>query len=792
VRALSVDPGGDVWIATNGAGVFRFRDGRYEGFGAEQGLSSQATFSLRHDRGGQLWVGAQRGLNRYVDGRFERVPAARELDESRVFAIADDRHGNLWIAAEGKGLCRLARETLTCDATIEGLGNDLVRTFHEDREGSLWIGSTNGGLHRLSESKLATITSTAATSSVRTVTQLADGDLLAGLDGGGLAHLRDGVLVEHPLSTRLASPFLRSIRSDADGTIWIGSLGGLSRVRGDEVTNYSTRSGLIDNVVYTTEPAKDGLWIGTSKGLMRMSEDRFETLLGDEPMDVRALHDDHRGRLWVGLREGLRCRDGEVFTHCGLGTDLTDATVFTFHRENEDTLWIGTSNGVLRVRGNEAVRYGTRDGMFDDIAFQILDDDAGNFWMTSNRGIYRVARADFDAYDRGHIGLIGSVAYGKADGMRSAQCNGASQPAAWKSRDGRLWIATAGGLVLVDPRALEANSTPPPVSIERVVVDDVDTDPHTLARVGPGIDKLEFHYAGMSFIAPEKVRYRYRLEGFDRDWVDAGSRRAAYYTNLAPGDYAFRVRASNNDGIWNEAGATLPFAIVPYFHESAAFRIGVLAGIAVGIVALYRLRLWRMHQRERVLVGLVDARTDALRRANAELHRLASLDGLTRLGNRATFDEMLDRLWQDHRERQAPLALLLCDIDYFKSYNDTYGHPAGDEALQRVAAVLDGSVRERRDVAARYGGEEFVLLLSNTAPDEAMAFAVGLLDRVRDLRVPHAGSTAAPYLTLSIGLAARVPNVDQPPDMLLAEADQALYRAKAAGRDRARAADPAG
>jgi len=235
--------------------------------------------------------------------------------------------------------------------------------------------------------------------------------------------------------------------------------------------------------------------------------------------------------------------------------------------------------------------------------------------------------------------------------------------------------------------------------------------------------------------------------------------------------------------VWNEAGAEAAFTIKPRIFETASFRV-LVAFAAIGtLFGMYRLRLWRVRENERALTREVAVRTEALRAANEELRRLSSLDGLTHIANRGAFDERLIRTWDDHRARGASLAVLLCDIDSFKAYNDTYGHLAGDATLASVAGTLASVARSPADLAARYGGEEFALLLANCKAPEAAVVAQRLLDTVRALGIEHRESGVVPVVTISIGVAVHVPNGNSPEE-LVRRADQALYRAKAEGRNR--------
>lgn len=786
IRGMTADTKGGVWVAMDGGGVAHFHDGTVELLGVAEGLPDMGAIDVHADRAGTLWVGTQSGLARYRNGRFQHVPAAAALDGKRIFTILGDREGNLWAMVDGAGLCRLNAQGLQCAQNIQSLSHDAVLFMFEDREGNLWIGGTNSGVHRISDAKLATAVGTLDSNSVRAIHEDASGTLWVGTEGAGLAVLRGFTLVPYPHNDRLPSVFVRALHGDADGNLWVGTLEGVSRIAPDHrATHFKTDSGLPGANVYAiTADAAGGIWLGTSAGLAHLRDGRITVVDAVGTTDIRALYQDRHGRLWIGQQSGLQCLRGARLDRCGTADGLPTSSVLAFHEAADGTMWVGTSKGILRLRDGKITRYTERDGLHDDVAFTILDDGVGGFWTSSNRGIARLAKSDFPAFDNGAIAALRPRLFGRNDGMLSNQANGASQPSGLRARDGRLWYATPRGLVMVDPARLRHNQLPPLVSVERVVVDAVNQDPDRIRPVSTGGQKLEFHYAAMSFVSPDAVRYRYRLDGFDSEWVDAGTRRVAYYTNLRPGDYAFRVIAANNDGVWNNTGDSVAFSIVPEYYETQWFRtlLGLVAIAA--LVALYRFRVWRLRANERELMHVVAERTDALRKANAELMRMASLDGLTRIGNRAAFDAALARLWDDHRARGASLAVILCDIDEFKAYNDTYGHQAGDTALIRVAATLQAQARLGTDVAARYGGEEFALLLATLKLPDAIAAATRLLDAVRQLGIPHRASTVAPHVTLSIGVVALIPDGNVSSEQAILAADQALYRAKNEGRDR--------
>lgn len=791
-RAIVADPAGGIWIAADGVGVVHWQAGRTRLYDAADGLPSNAVYSLAVDAAGTAWAGTQNGPAYFGDGRFQREPRVAALDGRRIFTLYGDRQGGVWFAPLDGGLCRLAASGFACDTTLAGMHGETVRSMFEDREGNLWIGTTSTGLHRLSQSKLVTLTGPMASNAVRAVHPAADGTLWIGTDGGGLARYRDPLLEPADAYNRqLPSQLVRAILTDAAGRLWVGGTEGVIRFGTDgRARTFGIGEGLPGTIVFAFAPARaGGMWTGTLQGVARIDGEQVHVAEPTRGDDTRALYEDPGGRLWIGLRSGLRCLHEGVLDRCG--TDgLPGTSVFAFHEDAAGSLWLGTSSGIVRIRDGTVSRYAERAGFHGDAVFALLDDGAGNFWFSSNRGIGRIEQADLAALDSGQVQAIAPRWYGTADGMLNAQGNGASQTPAGRTGDGRMWFGTAKGVVRVDPRHMQGNPQPPPVVVERMLVDGVEVDPARPARLGPGVERLELHYAGMSYVSPSAVQYRYRLEGFDRAWTEAGNTRSAHYTNLPPGDYVFRVMASNNDGVWNQAGASVRFTLQPRWHQTWWLRSLVLVALAVLVVLGVRLRLRAAHARERELTAQVAQRTDALREANARLQRIAASDALTGIANRGEFNRRLRLAWEDHARRDASLAVLLVDVDDFKAYNDSYGHISGDQALTAVARRLVAITRSDGDLAARYGGEEFTVLLPDCDTQAALALARRMVDDIRGCALPHRSSSVGANITVSIGAASVHPARGGSADALLRAADAALYRAKAAGRDRALGAPP--
>lgn len=628
VMSILEDHEGSLWVGTSGGGVARRKDGVFTRIGAEQGLSSNFVWSIHEDRDRAIWISTEGGgLNRYKDGALRAWKREDGLPSERVMPVLEDRHKNLWIGTDA-GLSRLTGAGLSTLSAKTGFAKDNVRALFEDVEGSLWIGASDGGLNRFRDRRVSVLTARdgLAASSIRTVYEGRDGSVWIGTDGGGLNRLKDGQLTVLTTNDGLAHNDVWSILEDSSGELWVGSAGGgLSRLRGGRpFATLTAQGGLSSDAVSAIYQDRKGrIWIGTQGGgVDRFHDGRVERgALGPALAGalVSVIHEDRAGDLWVGTSgSGLfRWRDGGVtrFTTAeGLGSDL----VLSLHEDAAGALWIATSGGgISRVKDDSVATFRERDGLYDDLAYQILEDDRGYLWMSCNRGIYRVKKSDLEDFAAGRLRAFASQAYGTADGLSSNECNGRVQPAGVRTRDGRLWFPTMDGLVIIDPEKLASNTRPPPVLIEEVLVDK-----HPIAAdatVPPGRKDIEIRYTALSFAAPSRVLFKYMLEGFDEEWVQAGARRVAYYTNLPPGDYRFRVIACNEDAVWNEEGAAVAFALAPHFYQRPWFFGACALLLALSGFGGHRLRVRRLKEREAELVRLVAARTGELETALSSL-----------------------------------------------------------------------------------------------------------------------------------------------------------------------------
>jgi ligand-binding sensor domain-containing protein/serine/threonine protein kinase len=627
IRAIFEDRAGNLWIGTS-AGLSRLKDEKFTVYSAKDGPLNSPIRAIYEDRSGNLLIGTNGGgLFSFKDGKVINSYTTRDgLSNNFVYQILEDRDGNLWLATNGGGLCRFRDGKFKSYTTKDGLLNDLVRSIYEDREGSLWVG-TNGGLNRLKDTIFTSYTTREGLSNdnVRTLYENRDGSLWIGTDGGGICRFKDGVFTTFTTKDGLVNDGVRAFFEDHEGTIWIGTTGGLSRLKDGRFTNYSTKNGLSNDFVYSLcEDRAGNLWVGTAGGGLNRFRDGqftvFTTKDGFSNSSVRAIYEDRDGNLWFGTTGGgLYCFKGGKFNNYTMKDGLSNDNVLALYEDRNGDLWIGTNGGLNRFKGGKFRAYTTKEGLFDNTAFQILEDGKENLWISSNRGIFRVSKKDLDSLDRGAIKSFNCVVFGKADGMGANQCNGASQPAGCRTSDGRLWFPTIKGVSMIDPENIKFNSLPPPMVIDLVIADDQLLDLSKKAILSPGMEKFEFHYAGLSFLTPHKVKFRYKLEGFDKEWVEADVRRTAYYTNIPPGDYQFRVIACNNDGVWNEKGASYSFLMPPPLWRTWwAYLLYIISIVGIGYGGV-RFRLETLHRRNDILEAKVAERTAELAKKNEEL-----------------------------------------------------------------------------------------------------------------------------------------------------------------------------
>jgi signal transduction histidine kinase/ligand-binding sensor domain-containing protein len=612
VNALGEDDRGAVWLGTAG-GVTRFADGGFRAW-PRRDLDVGAVTAVLPTGDGGLWIGGDRGLVRWTPdaGVTRRFGASGGLPHEAVSVLFRDGDGNVWVGTAA-GLARLRDGGFETLPDAPGEPRLAVQTIFEDRERNLWVGTRAGGLLRLNEGAFTSFTGAEGLPGDRlsAVIEARDGAVWLGVDGVGLVRWHGGRARTFTPADGLCTPAIQAMLEDRDGRIWVGGSSGktanLCRLEGERFRDFGFDTGLSPGapVRALVQDRSGTIWIGSGQ-VYRIDDDRLrpEPFPEDVPTrnrNVFAIHEDAAGALWVGAGSGLYRRQGTQWTRYRPADGLSGNPTFAIEEDSDGTLWFGTIFGITRLRAGVFTGLRAEQGLFDDAVFQLLDGGDGALWLCTPRGVFRVDRRGLG--DRGAPPPV-VKRFGVSDGMKTNECQGVEgHGGAVRTRAGAMLFATIRGLASVDPRRLHQNRLPPPVVITRVLTDGRAADPGPRVVVAAGTRTLQVDYAALSLSAPEKVRFRYRLVPFEDRWVDAGGRRAAFYTNLRAGSYQFRVVASNNDGVWNETGATLAVTWRPALHQTVAFRTA--AALALGLVAfgLYRLRLSQVKARHAAVLG---------------------------------------------------------------------------------------------------------------------------------------------------------------------------------------------
>jgi ligand-binding sensor domain-containing protein/signal transduction histidine kinase len=638
------DHTGSLWCSTLNGDFWRIADGRFEAVPKDAGLRGQDIHWLAPDLSGRIWVGTEKEMATWDGRRFQdmapdgetnlnvaslsftrdggvlvaangrlrkclnrkwtaELNAWPDLMQEQQFlpTLNQDREDGLWRTSRGLGIFHISAEGVSEQITVtNGLPNNHTTCWLEDQEGNLWVGLGNGGLARLRKKNFEVIGTSDGlpATPVTSVCEDRTGAIWIGSYDGGLNRWQDGLLTHFPVPTQTPGNFIFSIYPGSFGELWVS--GGMEdlfifqdgKLRPPPTTVHGVKSILVDQ--------QGCVWLGRKNGVDCWSNGRlreWNSHNGSIAKPVRALAEDSQGGIWFGADDGniYRFRKGEP--HAFRLPDFpTPQSVWSLVADADGTLWVGTSGtGLLHFEAGRFTRFTAKDGLPDDMICQILDDQRGSLWLGTYHGICRVSKTALRDFAAGKSAAIACSVYDRSDGLSTLQCSGMYQPSAWRGHDGKLWFATAKGVVGVQPDEVPLNSRPPPVMIEEFLVDGKIQEPPeghdgkaATLKVSPGKENFEFHYTALSLTDADKERFRYKLEGFDSGWTDAGSRRWVQYNYLKPGNYCFHVAACNNDGVWNETGASIDLQILPHVWETWWFRTLLGLTLVAGVAGIAR------------------------------------------------------------------------------------------------------------------------------------------------------------------------------------------------------------
>jgi signal transduction histidine kinase/ligand-binding sensor domain-containing protein len=675
VTAIHEDSRGNLWLgAANG--LWRWKPGPPRHYALPAALFG-AVFSrnslIEGDNGALIITGVH-DILQFVNGSVTPYPFPSAPPPFKNTTMLRDREGSLWISATDVGLVHVHQGRMDFFTDRDGLSSNSIEGLFEDREGSIWV-ATNLGIDRFREYPIPTIGIDQGLSSRMVVCVLAarDGSVWLGTSDGlnrwkdgqvtiyrrptrrtrqkpeqagdgpapsRASHSRWSTAVREVTSSGLPDNFITSLFQDPEGRIWISTFGGLAYLENGKFSRAAGMPLTPQNPL--VKDTAGNLWTAQpNEGLVRMNGGKLIEQIPWDRLGIKGAlanplaADPADGGIWVGSWSGgvIHFLDGQVRAFYGTREGLGGGRVNSLQFDSGGRLWAATDGGLTRISKGRAITLTSNNGLPCDIAQDVLEDDTHALWVHMACGLVRIAKGELDAWAANPGRRIQNTVYDASDGVISHAGVYNFGPRAAKTADGKLWFPPVEGVMVVDPHHLPSNTVPAPVHIEEVKGDDktvwqnLTRAEASNLRLPARTRSLEIGYTGLSFVAPEKVRFKYKLDGYDREWQDAGNRRQAFFTNLPPRNYRFRVIASNNSGVWNETGAMLEFSIAPAYYQTSWFRASVVIALLLAFWGLYRSRL---HQIGREFNANLEGRVDERLRVARDLHDtlLQSFQGL--------------------------------------------------------------------------------------------------------------------------------------------------------------------
>jgi ligand-binding sensor domain-containing protein/CheY-like chemotaxis protein len=605
VRSLCFDAEGSLWIGTNGGGIGIFSDGKFSRYNPAGSGMSKIILKLFRDAEGGMWIGTNSGLYLSKNGKLRGITAGEGLSGNIISCIFQDREGNIWAGTEGNGINALRPRVVKMFTELDGLSDNSIGPVIRDPDGRIFIGTRKGALDMISSAVTEKLKKKAGLPDIPVNSLALDirGALWIGTDGAGIYILERGKTTHLTTESGLASDVIRAVYAENDGTVWVGAgSAGIDVITNGRIDHYSGKNGL--------------------------SYDQVNCFLRDR-----------KGRMLAGTNGGgiNIIAEGKI-SWLTTNTGLPDNVVSCMYEDADGLVWAGFEHGGLAVLENDSASIiSVTDGLYADGISQIMEDSRGNFWFTSNKGIFSVGFSELLALKDNKIDRLHPRVYGKPEGMLTAECTSGVFPSGCIGTDDKIWVPTARGLAVLDVLAAEPFEDKLEVRLMRVLVNNSEVDPFQPLFLPPGTADIEFDFTSPSFLNPEKIQYKYMLEGYDRFWVNAGNRRQAYYTHIPPGNYVFKVMALGHNMQWTEEKRLFTLRIKPYFYKTSWFilPVGLIILLSVWMIVSFRIRKLRekklrvlVEERTRDLMEEIEKRKTAQEESNAAREKLQESDRL--------------------------------------------------------------------------------------------------------------------------------------------------------------------
>ncbi|NWJ49501.1 MAG: response regulator [Bacteroidetes bacterium] len=623
IKSLFQDPNGSIWIGTVN-GLSLFESGKFTNYTVSNGLSFNYIRSIcAAPDGNGVWIGTNGGgitiAKKIPDSKkISLVPFElnRQLPNNSISSLISDKE-SVWIGMYGGGVACYHPQTHLLSAlnSKKGLISDLILNLFKDKEKNIWIGAFAGGVFKLKKKSIFMLDKKSGLESDVILPVLCDskGNVWIGTEEKGLYKYANGKLKHFGRAQGLSNDIILSIGEGDNGIIWVGtSGGGLNKIDGNQITvikDFSKQRKIVSAIL--NDPEK-GVWVGTDGGgLNYLKHDTLHPVFGGTELQTQKIFSllKQHEKFWIGTDgNGLQYIERGKHYSISEKTGLKARTILSLLPDADGGLWIATiGSGLNYYRDGKVTTITSKHGIFDDNIMQLLPDNFGFLWMGSNNGIAKVSFKELRDFVNGTITSVHSKVYGVAEGMNTKECNGGALPPGCITPDGILCFPTAKGLAMFDPKTMDIGYSTFLVKIDKVLVNNREEGVDKPLKLNSNLNYLEIHYAAITFTDPNKITYQYKLQGFDKEWQSVGNRRIAYFTNLAPGNYSFKVRASRSDGEWTESKDSFDFYVPRPFYRSVWFysSVGLLIILIAFGVANYRIRI----QKGKELEHLVEERT---------------------------------------------------------------------------------------------------------------------------------------------------------------------------------------
>ncbi|WP_082795907.1 two-component regulator propeller domain-containing protein [Flammeovirga sp. SJP92] len=622
-----------LWVGTNTKGLYGVADNKLINFNKNNSnFTSNQINAVFKSATGKLWVGTKEGLF-FIDQneKVQPFPLQDQLPNKHVTALYEDQFGALWIGTES-GLSKFFDGNISHIVKNDKIDKHIVLDITEDHEGSIWVSTYHSGIYLLNRGKFITYQEEQGVIddviySIRKGHH--EGEFIVGTDEG-ISIYKDGDFFTHRITKHLITPVVKDAFVDSKGVMWVCSKKGLikSTDQGHTTTVLTTASGLSNDYArQVLEDHQNNIWVGTANGLNVIHPDGSieKFFMKDGLIDnfILSMYEDSQNQLWICTREGMTTYKDGKFENFMKKNNLKNQIVFKVYEDKEGTIWYGTNNGIFCYKDGSVFEFGNKVIGITTTVFDLVEDKNQTFWVTCNNGIYTVSKRDLLAIRSGEKENTEIKLYNHNDGLASndATANGVSL----KRENGEIWFPTLGGIVVVNPENLYVNPFPPNVLINEVYINNEEQDfkKSNEVTIPAGNERLEIKFTGLSFVAPEVVAFKYKLTGYDEEWIDSRSSRKAFYTNIPPGEYQFEVISCNNDQVWNTNSAKVTIIKLPFWYERPIVQLLILLGL-IALVALgYRVRVKQLQAQQVELEQKVEERTIEIKTQADEIQQQA-------------------------------------------------------------------------------------------------------------------------------------------------------------------------